>query len=137
LAIAKTNSILSLASYYAGNYDENKKYSLEAIQHYQKANHQALLAKEYGELGFRMKHIDLTEALNYMQKGLRIAEKNNYKQALVSLYNNYGTLQHINQVRDSALLFFNKSIEVCLQIGDSIGLTYAYNNIGNVDRKSV
>ena len=129
---AETASLLSLAYYYSGDYEDNRKYALQAIQLFTTLRDKKALANEYGELGYRLKSIDLKSAESYMQKGLSIAEKENFEQELISIYNNYGTIKQLLQQEDSALLFYQKSIDICLKYKDSISLPYSLNNIGTL-----
>ena len=79
--------------YFNGNFDENIKYSLQAIKLFEKLKHTEFLAREYGELGFRMSKRHPVKGLYYMQKGMKISESNHHIQPLLSIYNNYGTLK--------------------------------------------
>lgn len=129
---AESYSKLSLAYYYSGNFDENLQYSLKAIKIYQKTNQKEALAKEYGELGYRMKERSLVKAIYYMQKGMKISEINNFKKPLLSIYNNYGMLKNRNKEVDSALFYFRKGLNLKEALNDSIGIPYSLNNIAEV-----
>ncbi len=132
LAEAKTLSILSLTSYYSGKYDDNKLYALQAIELFDELDEYGLLAKEYGELGYRMKSVDLKNAEKFMMKGVLIAEKHQNKQALSSLYNNYGVIKlQLNQ-EDSALVYYEKGVDANIQTNNQLGLPYSYNNLGDL-----
>ena len=128
--LAKVHSTLSLTYYYAGDFPRNKFHSLQAISLYEKSGNYAALAHEYGELGFRMKDIDLQNAAHYMQKGIFIAESKSLDEAKKSLYNNYGTILIKKGLIDSALYYFNQSVLYNEKFNDQLGLTYSYNNIG-------
>ena len=108
------------------------KYSLLAIKIFEKIDQQESLAKEYGELGYRMKKRSLPKALYYMQRGMKISEKNNFEEPLLSIYNNYGMLKKYNKEPDSALLYFRKCLSLKERLKDSIGIPYSLNNIAEV-----
>ncbi|MCO5230608.1 MAG: tetratricopeptide repeat protein [Chitinophagales bacterium] len=133
---AKAKSILALAYYYNGNYEENKKYTLQAIQLYEVLKDNENLAKSYGELGYRLKSIDLKNANFYMQKAIFIAEKNKFKKQLSDIYNNYGVIKSMLQQDDSAAFYIQKSIELKIHFKDSTGLPYSYNNLGGIYLKN-
>ena len=90
---AQSYSKLSLTYYYSGEFEKNLHYSLLAIELFEKINNKEFLAKEYGELGYRMKERSLEKGIVYMLKGMKISEKNNYQEPLLSIYNNYGILK--------------------------------------------
>lgn len=129
---AQSYSKLSLAYYYSGDFEKNLKYSLLAIKIFEKIDQQESLAKEYGELGYRMKKRSLPKALYYMQRGMKISEKNNFEEPLLSIYNNYGMLKKYNKEPDSALLYFRKCLSLKKRLKDSIGIPYSLNNIAEV-----
>ena len=132
LGEAESYSNLSLVSFFSGKFEDNFKYSLRAIELYEQLGDTEKLAKEYGEMGFRMNKRNLQKALHYMQKGMKISEQNNYKKPLLSIYNNYGTLKQQQKQLDSALYFFSKCLTIKQSINDSVGIPYSLNNIGEI-----
>ncbi len=132
LGEAESYSNLSLVSFFSGKFEDNFKYSLRAIELYEQLGDNEKLAKEYGEMGFRMNKRNLQKALYYMQKGMKISEQNNYKKPLLSIYNNYGTLKQQQKQLDSALYFFRKCLTIKQSINDSVGIPYSLNNIGEI-----
>jgi signal transduction histidine kinase len=132
LGEAESYSNLSLVSFFSGKFEDNFKYSLRAIELYEQLGATEKLAREYGEMGFRMKKRNLKKALYYMQKGMKISEKHNYKKPLLSIYNNYGTLKQQQKQLDSALYFFRKCLRIKQSINDSVGIPYSLNNIGEI-----
>ena len=132
LGEADSYSNLSFVYYYQGKYEKDLMYSLKAISIYEKCNAKEKLALEYGELGYRMKKRNLSKALFYMQKGIRIAEKNHFQKPILSLYNNYGVLKEMQNQLDSALFFYNKGLVIKEQINDSLGIPYSLNNIAGI-----
>ena len=129
---AESYSKLSLTYYYSGDFKENLMYSLLAIKLFERIDSKEALAKEYGELGYRMKDRSLPKALFYMQKGLHISEKNNFEEPLLSIYNNYGVLKSRNKEQDSALFFYKKCLALKEIRKDSIGIPYSLNNIAEI-----
>ncbi len=107
-------------------------YSLQAIAIYEKLNETEKLANEYGEMGFRMNKRNPEKALYYMQKGMKISEKNKFQKPLLGIYNNYGTLKQQRNELDSALYFFRKCLKIKESIKDSVGIPYSLNNIAEI-----
>ncbi|CAM4009670.1 ATP-binding protein [Flavobacterium antarcticum] len=132
IGIGQSYSNLALINYYQGALDEDLNYSLQAISTFEKAGALEFLAREYGETGYRMKRRNLQKAEYYLQKGKKIAEKGNFENPLLSIYNNYGTIKELLQQKDSALYFFQKGLVMKERINDSIGIPYSLNNIAGI-----
>ncbi len=132
LAEAKTSALLALAFYYNGDYDENIKYSLKAIDLFEKENDLENVSSVYGELGFRLKATNIKDAEKYMIKGLKIAERGNFIKPLLSIYNNYGVIKDRLKQQDSALFYYFKGLNIKLKLKDSVGIPYSLNNIGEI-----
>lgn len=132
LGEAESYSNLSLMSFFSGKFDDNFSYSLQAIAIYEKLNEIEKLATEYGEMGFRMNKRNPEKALYYMQKGMKISEKNKFQKPLLGIYNNYGTLKQRQNELDSALYFFRKCLKIKETIKDSVGIPYSLNNIAEI-----
>lgn len=132
LGEAESYSNLSLLSFFSGKFDDNFSYSLQAIAIYEKLNETEKLANEYGEMGFRMNKRNPEKALYYMQKGMKISEKNKFQKPLLGIYNNYGTLKQQGNQLDSALYFFRKCLKIKESIKDSVGIPYSLNNIAEI-----
>ncbi|SMP97038.1 Signal transduction histidine kinase [Epilithonimonas pallida] len=131
-AEARTYALLALALYYSGDYDENIKYSLKAIELFEKQNDLENVSSVYGELGFRLKATNLPDAEKYMMKGLRIAERENFVKPLLSIYNNYGVIKDNLKQQDSALFYYFKGLDIKVKAKDAVGIPYSLNNIGEI-----
>ena len=132
LGEAESYSNLSLVYYFQGKYEKDFQYSLKAISLFEKINAQEKMASEYGEVGYRMKRRNIQKAIQYMQKGKRIAEQYRIQKPLLSIYNNYGVLKEMQQEYDSALYFYNKGLLIKEKINDSLGIPYSLNNIAGI-----
>lgn len=105
LGIAESYENLGLIYYYQGEYELNQKYSLLAIKEYRNQNLLNKEAKAYAEYGYEMKRRNLKDAFQYMQKGLKLAEDNNFKHELKAIYDNYGYLKEMN--KETTVLFIS------------------------------
>lgn len=128
--IAESYENLGLIYYYQGNYELNHKYTVLAIKAYQSQGKLNKVAKAYGDFGYQMKRRNLTEAIRYMQKGIRLAEELKDEIELKILYDNYGLLKEMRIEYDSAYYFYNKSLILKREQKDSIGIPYSLNKIG-------
>lgn len=128
--IAESYENLALVYYYQGEYEQSHKYNVLAIKSFQTQNKLNKVAKIYGELGYQMKRRNLPDAIQYMQKGIHIAEENKDEYELKALYDNYGYLQELNKVNDSAFYYYKKSLQLKRKTKDSVGIPYSLNKIG-------
>jgi serine phosphatase RsbU (regulator of sigma subunit) len=77
---------------------------------------------------------DITKALEYYYKGLKIQEEMGNKLGLATSLNNIGFI-YINQGDiPKALNCFHKSLKLYEEVGDKEGIAYSLNNIGVIYR---
>lgn len=131
-SLAKIYVNLSLAYYYAGEYENNLKFGLKALHLYDSLGNANELGTMYGELGYQMKYRDLSKATELMRHGIRILEKVANQGSLSKIYNNYGVLKEIANQLDSANYFYSKALSIKINLKDSIGIPYSLNNISMV-----
>jgi signal transduction histidine kinase len=122
----------SLLYYYLGKYDLELKYALKAIKGFKKLGKLDKLAKSYGELGYRMKRHDLSKAMAYMRKGMRLAQSYSLEKVLMGIYDNYGVLQEMQLDYDSAYIYYTRGLELKRKYNDRSGLPYSLNNLGGL-----
>lgn len=120
---------IALAYYYNGDYDLSVSSALQAIKHFEAINNTKKAGSVYASLGYQMKRRNLPKAFEYMQKGLKKLKASDDLQALSAAYNNYGVLHEMDNNIDSALFFYNQSLNIVNQLKDSIGIPYSLNNI--------
>lgn len=130
--IADTYANLALISYYQGKFEKHTQYSLEAIKMHTQLHQLQKLCRDYAEYGYQLKKRDLQQAIFYMQKGKTIAESHNYEFELRGIYDNYGVLKEMNKELDSALFFYQKSLQLKENAKDLNGIPYSLNNIAGI-----
>lgn len=130
--IADTYANLALISYYQGKFEKHTQYSLEAIKRHAQLHQLQKLCRDYAEYGYQLKKRNLRQAVFYMQKGKTIAESHNYEFELRGIYDNYGVLKEMNKELDSALFFYQKSLQLKENAKDLNGIPYSLNNIAGV-----
>lgn len=123
---------LSIINVYQGNYEESLDLMLKAIRIYERGNHLEKLSDSYGELGYKMKRDDMQKAQYYMNKGMKIAEDNNYRTVLGRTYNNYGVLKEMQEQFDSAKFFYKRGLKIVLEDDYKTGIPYSYSNLAGV-----
>lgn len=130
--LADVYSNLALVSFYKGDFEKHTKYSLEAIRMHEKLQQLNKLSHDYAEYGYQLKRRDLEKAIQYMQKGKSIAEKKKFEFELRAIYDNYGVLKEFKNELDSALYYYDKSLQLKLKANDSVGIPYSLNNIAGI-----
>lgn len=123
---------LGLMYYYQGKYSLNLKYFLKAIEIYEREGDIEKQAGAYGEVGYMMKRRNLLKAMQYMQKGKRLAEQHNIEKPLLPIYDNYGVLHEMKGDLDSALYFYRKSLMMKEKFREEVGIPYSLNNIAGI-----
>lgn len=121
---------LGMALYMRGDYDESVKVQLRGIRILERLNIPDLLALAYGELGHQMKRRDLRRGIQYMRKGIRIAEKHQLTYRLCGLYDNYGALLEMNSQPDSAEYYYRKALHLKYESKDILGIPFSLNKLG-------
>lgn len=129
---AQAYSNLSLIYYYQGDYEKDVSYSLKAIKLFDEIGEKKQLAREFAELGYRMKRRNMKNAQAYMLKGKAIAENENFEGELSAIYDNYGVLKEMQFQNDSALFFYQKALSLKEKLNDKVGIPYSLNNIAGV-----
>lgn len=122
----------ALLFYYRGKHEESVKYRQKAIAIYESLGNREKLAHELAEMGFSMKRRNMQQAQNYMQRGMRMAQSGKYNYRLAGIYDNYGVLKEMQNQLDSALLFYNKSLDLKNKLTDSVGIPYSLSNIAGI-----
>jgi signal transduction histidine kinase len=130
--IADTYFNLGLVYYYHAEYDKSTSCMLQAVRVYDQLHLKNKLARTYGEYGYQLKTRNMKQALITMQKGIKLAESIADHNELRSLYDNYGVLKEMNQELDSALFFYNKSMDLKQKSNDKIGIPFSANKIALV-----
>jgi signal transduction histidine kinase len=132
--LAKSYSMLGLAYYINGKYDDATDSYLASIRLYEELGDLNEQASLYGEFGYQLKRRDMDKANNYMRIAISIAERNKLGYLTShKLYANYGVLKEMEGNLDSAMYFYNKTLVMNLQANDSLGLPYTYNKIAGIN----
>jgi len=125
-------SSLGLMYYYQGRYDENTFYMLKAIRIYEQQNDVSALVKTYGDYGYQLKRRSMPQAVSYMNRAIKLGEKETERGELRAVYDNYGVLKEMQMDLDSALYFYNKALKFKEADKDELGIPYSLNKIAMV-----
>ena len=132
-ALAATYIQQSLLLHFTSKDQKAIETTLKAIRIYEALQRTEDVANSYLELGWKLKYRDLNKAFFYMQKGLKILEKDIPDSwRLIGGYNNFGVLHQYKKQLDSALYFHKKSLQLSIISSDSIGIPFAQTHIGEV-----
>ncbi len=113
-----------------GQFDVAIEQFLKAIKLYEELGDIESMAGLYGEFGYQYRRSsDMEKAKSYMRKGMSLAEQHQLMETLAPIYDNYGVLKLIEGEVDSALYFYNKSLQIKYSINDTIGIPYSLQKI--------
>jgi tetratricopeptide (TPR) repeat protein len=129
IGVANAYSNLGLIYYFQGKYDLNTQFMLKANRLFQQLNLKDKQANCLAEYGYQLKRRDMNAAVNYMQKGMKLAESIKSEAILSGIYDNYGVLKEMQNQLDSALFFYNKSLKIKENANDNFGIPYSVNKI--------
>lgn len=115
--------------YYLGEVDSSFYYRLRAIRKFETMNQLAKAGREYAELGYQYKRINLDKAFEYMISGIQLLRDAQDTSGLANVYNNYGVLFEMDESIDSALYYYRASLSLKEQLNDSLGIPYSLENI--------
>lgn len=130
--IADSYANLGLVYYYQGKYDLNTAAMIKAANGYEHLKLEKELAQTWAEYGYQLKRKNMVAAVQYMQKGIWLAEKNDDQKSLTSMYDNYGVLKEMMNQLDSALFYYHKSLKLGEKHNDQLGIPYSLNKIAGV-----
>lgn len=121
LATATSN----LASVYSslGNRTKALSYTMEAIAMREKVGDIAGLATSYGNLSLLYRQVNsIDSAIKYQEIATKYAEKTGVKAKLIPGYDNLSVLMNMQKKKAEALEYIKKSIVLCREIDDKLGL---------------
>jgi signal transduction histidine kinase len=131
--LAQAYKIQSLAYHFSSKFELAVAYTLKSADIFRSLNDLKNYATAYTDLGWKIKRHDLKKALFYMRKGINILEQESTdSDALIAAYNNYGVLQQWSSQLDSAFYYHKKSLDLCLEKKDSIGIPFAQTHMAEV-----
>lgn len=115
------------------NLDLARDLYLKSVNYFRIVKKEGDLMQVYLVLG----NIYLTQdnyyhALNYYHEGLKIAEEDDFKEALEFLYSNLGLLYNRIDNKEKALEFLQKSMEVSKKTENRDNLATIYMNLGSI-----
>ncbi|MEZ5022006.1 MAG: hypothetical protein R2728_01870 [Chitinophagales bacterium] len=90
------------------------EYFNKSILLYERNQNEIGAGNSYAEMGNSMRRRDINRAKSYMEKGISILERNNAN-TLESAYDNYGVILHELNKPDSALIYYNRSLDLKTQ----------------------
>ena len=103
------------------------------IQIVKAENDEEFMNKLYGEIRKNRRNLELDYLpllYNYANRALTVG----YTKGAMQAFDRIGLQYRYDEVFDSALFYHNKSLNLALQLKDSVQLYYNYNNIGQVYR---
>ena len=127
--LPEINIILAQLHYYQGEVDSSFYYRLVAIRQFEAAQKVSMAGREYAELGYQYKRINLDKAFAYVRQGVKMLEEIQDTVGLSNVYNNFGVLYEMRESYDSALFYYQSSLDLKKILNDSLGIPYSLENI--------
>lgn len=128
--LSETEQIFLLHKLYQAT--DSIRYAEDGMAKAKKLNDQAGLAHTLADLG-KWNYFQGNEevSLNYLIEAKRCAENVNDKKTLQSVYRYIGFVYRPYDPY-KAKEYYEKSLELCIEIGDELASSYAYSAIGNI-----
>lgn len=121
-----------LALYLNGQHEESVRVTLEALKIFEELDLRRELAMAYGDFGYQMKRRDMDRARSFMRRGIAIAEADRDSMTLCGLYNNFGVVQELSDLPDSADHYYRRALDYKTALRDSLAIPYALNNLSGL-----
>jgi len=117
-------------------YEEYKPLLDEAIKYAEKSNKEDLLCATYLEVGISLQESEPQKAIEFHEKGLKIAQRIKNQIYEIRFNRNIG-LTYCEFIKDfeKALYFQNLSLEQSKKLKYTEGIAYAYVNLASIARK--
>lgn len=110
-----------------------KYHALRSYEFAKRFSHFERLAKACRAAAFAYDKSNLQDSAKvFLREGINVCDKSELKSILTLLYNDYGRILESHDVYDSALIFYNQSLEVARSVGSNQDEAIALNNIGLV-----
>jgi signal transduction histidine kinase len=118
----------NLGSVYAklGNADKAFEYTREAIAMREKLGDVKGLATCYESLSRLFWNVSLDSASKYQQVAMGYAEKTGLTRLMIKSYDNLSVLMDRRRNKPEALMYIRKSIKLCEEMDDKVGLANKY-----------
>ncbi len=88
------------------------------------------LIKSTAMLGWSYQFTDPKKSAEYIFTALELVEQSRFNEEKEFVYNSVGTHYRLHNDLDKAIEYYNKSLALNQNIGDSLGLAAAFNNLG-------
>lgn len=116
--------ILLICSYLIGRADSDTTATrISAIKD------DTLQAMAWYRAGFKYVFSDTSKASKYAKKCLEVSQKSNFTNGMIAYYHLMGEFADKTGDYDLAIEYFNKSLDICLSIGDKKSAGKRYNNL--------
>jgi signal transduction histidine kinase len=107
-----------------GKPEEAIRFTKEAIAMREKVGDIVGLATSYGNLSLMLRPLSIDSAIKYQEIATRYAEKTGVKAKQIPGYDNMSVLMNMQKRKAEALEYIRKSIVICREIDDKMGLAH-------------
>ncbi|MGZ3750646.1 MAG: tetratricopeptide repeat protein [Mucilaginibacter sp.] len=128
--VAESYRILGVGEYYSNHEAKAISNYLKALSFFKLAKNVLGEARVYNNIGNLYLNIDYDQSLDYLNKGLKIAQDVNNPKLIASVYLNIGSVYGRKKNFSIALDYYNRSQEQFKQLNDPVNLIICLQNIG-------
>ncbi len=133
--IIRFKHLLGVKAFKNADYKSSAENYLSAI----KVAESTKANKEYVHLLFDAselyRRIDKDTSMNFIRKGLKLAESMKLSGLIADGYNRLGYAFEIRERNDSAYHYYKKGLDLNLKINDKLGTSYAYESLAGILNK--
>jgi tetratricopeptide (TPR) repeat protein len=128
--IAEAYRVMGVGEAYARNSAMAIADYLNALSYFKRADNLLGQAQVYNNIGNLYLEIDYDESLDYLQKGLNMAQKLRNDKLIAKAYLNIGNVYQRKKNFTMSLDYYNKSGELCTKLKDSVNSITILQNVG-------
>ncbi len=128
--IAEAYRILGLGEAYSNNSAMAIADYLNALSFFKKSNNQLGQAKVYNNIGNLYLAIDYDESLEYLQRGLKMAQELGNDKLIASAYLNIGNVYQKKKNFTTSLNYYSKSRDLYTKLNDPVNSIIILQNTG-------
>lgn len=131
--IASDYNRISIIQRSLGQYDSAAYYCIQSLQVSEKLNDTIGMVKSMGTLAKLYLTMDqYPKAKDYLLRGYKLLQHYDHQRFLALITQNLGIVHFKTQQFDSALFYFDQSMEIYIQTNSRINQAYSYGNMGAV-----
>ena len=128
--IAEAYRVKGIGKYYLDQNENAIENYLEALRFFKLGDNQEGIAKVYNNIGNLYVEVDFDKSLEYFMASLKIGERLHIEDLLAGIYGNLGNIHQRKKNYNTALINYQKSVDIFTRLNNPSGVTAGLQNIG-------